>query len=205
MPNKSQYQICIVCEGEEEFDYLNRLKELGVFSKKYLIRLDNARTITQIVPHYHSWYGRDDYDLVLVFCDTEMTPYDQFNKIKLGLLNLFCSKKLVEKVLFFANPCTMQIILSHFQDIKLKSNNKKVNGPIIAKLTGVKNYSAKERQRYAIMKKLNTNNYEILKNNLSKLETKDTILGSTNFLKLLNCLESDNPKWIRDLIKELDK
>lgn len=200
-----RYKICIVCEGEEEFDYLNRLIQLNVFSKIYEIKLDNAHSITQIAPRYQFWYYKDNHDLVLAFCDTEMAPYEQFNKIKEDLSKIFGSEKAVKKVLFYANPCTMQIILSHFKDIKLKSNQKRENGAIINELTHVKNYSAKKSQRNAIMKKLNTKNYGTLKKNLSKLNTEETVVSSTNFLTLLNYLESDNPQWIKDIKQEVDK
>ena len=35
-------KICIICEGDEEFDYLSRLKDLRVWSEKYEVSLDNA-------------------------------------------------------------------------------------------------------------------------------------------------------------------
>lgn len=36
------HKICIVCEGNEEYEYLNRLKELKVWCKQYDILLVNA-------------------------------------------------------------------------------------------------------------------------------------------------------------------
>ena len=33
------HKICIVCEGNEEYEYLNRLKELKVWCKQYDILL----------------------------------------------------------------------------------------------------------------------------------------------------------------------
>ena len=37
-----QTKICIICEGNEEYEYLERLKTLGVWDKKYDISLENA-------------------------------------------------------------------------------------------------------------------------------------------------------------------
>ena len=31
----SKDKICIICEGDEEYDYLNRLKELRVWNEQY--------------------------------------------------------------------------------------------------------------------------------------------------------------------------
>ena len=31
----SKNKICIICEGDEEYDYLSRLNELGVWNEQY--------------------------------------------------------------------------------------------------------------------------------------------------------------------------
>lgn len=36
------HKICIICEGNEEYAYLNRLKDLNVWHKQYDILLVNA-------------------------------------------------------------------------------------------------------------------------------------------------------------------
>ena len=38
----SKNKICIICEGDEEYDYLSRLNELGVWNEQYDVSLDNA-------------------------------------------------------------------------------------------------------------------------------------------------------------------
>ena len=35
-------RICIICEGDEEYEYLEKLISLDVWSKEYLFQLDNA-------------------------------------------------------------------------------------------------------------------------------------------------------------------
>lgn len=47
MPNKlpkflDNHKICIICEGNEEYEYLKRLKDLKVWNKQYAISLVNA-------------------------------------------------------------------------------------------------------------------------------------------------------------------
>ena len=47
MPNKlpkflDNHKICIICEGNEEYEYLNRLKNLKVWTEQYDISLVNA-------------------------------------------------------------------------------------------------------------------------------------------------------------------
>lgn len=36
------HRICITCEGNEEYEYLNRLKDLKVWNEQYNISLINA-------------------------------------------------------------------------------------------------------------------------------------------------------------------
>lgn len=36
------HKICIICEGNEEYKYLDRLKELKIWNKQYDISLENA-------------------------------------------------------------------------------------------------------------------------------------------------------------------
>ena len=48
MPNKlpnivDKHKICIICEGNEEYAYLERLKDLEVWNNQYDISLVNAR------------------------------------------------------------------------------------------------------------------------------------------------------------------
>ena len=70
-------------------------------------------------------YANDTYELILVFCDTDKEPYREYAQIK-KKINQFLSKtKASDKLIIFANPCTMQIILSHFGDVSLKNQEKK--------------------------------------------------------------------------------
>lgn len=75
-------KICIICEGDEEFDYLSRLKDLGVWNEKYEISLDNADGNGNIPARYQDRYQNGSYEMVLVFCDTEKKPYEQYEDIK---------------------------------------------------------------------------------------------------------------------------
>jgi len=43
LPNfLNKYKVCIICEGDEEYDYLSRLNELKVWNEQYAVDLDNA-------------------------------------------------------------------------------------------------------------------------------------------------------------------
>ena len=87
MPNKlpkffDKHKICIICEGNEEYEYLNRLKNLKVWNEQYDISLVNAGGNGNIPARYQDRYQNGADELVLVFCDTEKKPHEQYEDIK---------------------------------------------------------------------------------------------------------------------------
>lgn len=197
-----QKKICIVCEGYEEFDYLTRLKECNVWNSIYSIKVKNAQSIDNIAAVYQHEFQNDNYDLIVVYCDTEVPPYKQF-KLLNEKINKFHQKKIAKEIVFFANPCTMQVILSHFQKVSLASNSKSKNANLICKLTGITEYVAKRVQRDAINSQINEKNYITMKENIAHLSADYKTCPATNFLVLLNYLESDNTQWIKRLSKKI--
>ena len=87
MPNKlpkffDNHKICIICEGNEEYEYLKRLKNLKVWNEQYDISLVNAGGNGNIPARYQDRYQNGADELVLVFCDTEKKPHEQYEDIK---------------------------------------------------------------------------------------------------------------------------
>lgn len=199
---KTNKQILIICEGYEEYDYLDRLKKCGVWSKKYDIKLKNAKALDNILPHYQYEFQNSNYDIIFIFCDTELAPYSQYKKL-IETVNDYHGKSVAKQIVYFGNPCTMQLILSHFGSVRLTTNSKTANSKQIRTLTGVLDYNALDNQRAAIMKKITAFNYTTMKSNFSKLSNDDKVVPSTNFLELLNNLESDDDSWVVQLNKEL--
>lgn len=72
------HKICIICEGNEEYEYLNRLKNLKVWNEQYDISLVNAGGNGNIPARYQDRYQNGADELVLVFCDTEKKPHEQY-------------------------------------------------------------------------------------------------------------------------------
>ena len=48
--------ICIICEGDEEYEYLEKLISLDVWSKEYLFQLENAEGNGNIPARYQDKY-----------------------------------------------------------------------------------------------------------------------------------------------------
>ncbi|HOA79162.1 MAG TPA: hypothetical protein PKO39_06900 [Bacilli bacterium] len=187
-------RVCIICEGHEETEYIKRIKGLNVFSRNYNIRVINAMSISTIFPKYQYEFSNKTNDIVLVFSDGDNNS-DDYQKLKKDI-NEHHDNDVASDIIFFANPCTMQIILSHFDAIRLSSRNKKKNAPIIKRLTGIDNYHANKDQIDELMKKIIQSNYQIMKANISTIVNDDTATPSTNFLRLIEYLENDDPSWL---------
>ena len=199
---RTNKQILIICEGYEEYDYLDRLKKCEVWSKKYDIKLKNAKALDNILPHYQYEFQSGNYDVIFIFCDTELAPHNQYKKL-IKAANDYHGKTVAKQIVYFGNPCTMQLILSHFGSVRLITNSKTANSKQIRALTGVLDYNALDNQRAAIMRKITAANYITMKTNLSKLSNDDEIVPSTNFLELLHNLESDDDGWVDRLSRKI--
>lgn len=195
-------RICIICEGYEEEEYLNTLKNKAVFSNKYEFVTINVKSINNIYSRYTDKYQSDSYSLVLIFCDTDKIPYERYKTLK-KKINDFHGTNVANKIVIFGNPCTMQIILSHFATIKLLSQSKTVNSKYIYKYTGIQNYKATEKQRNELFVKIKRENYIIMKQNIAKLSIEDNIVSSTNMLNFLDKFESSEDNWIDKINKKL--
>lgn len=75
MPNKlpkflDNHKICIICEGNEEYEYLNRLKNLKIWNEQYDISLVNAGGNGNIPARYQDRYqnGADEEVYLSVRC-----------------------------------------------------------------------------------------------------------------------------------------
>lgn len=192
-------KICIICEGDEEYEYLDRLKALDVWNQQYEIILDNADGNGNIPARYQDRYQNGAHDIVLVFCDTDRKPYEQYVDIKRKINEIHGVTAAAEQVVIFGNPCTMQIILEHWEEIKLKSPAKKVNASIIQELTGIENYKGKAEQRERLFAGITKQNYLEMKERIGRLPDDDTIRGSSNFGRFLKMFSDENVDWIQEI------
>lgn len=201
---KTSNRILIVCEGYEEYDYLNRLKECDVWSHDVSVNLKNAKSIDEIIARYEYEYQNGNYKLIVIFCDTEKEPYTKFLSLR-EQINEFHGNDASKHIVFFANPCTMQIILSHFSKVSLISNLKSDNAYSIERSTGVKDYKATERQRLSIMNKITKENYADMKRNISSLNIDYKKIPSSNCKFLFDGLEKDPDIWIKSVNQKIEK
>ena len=191
-----KHKICIICEGNEEYEYLNRLKELKVWNEQYDISLVNANGNGNIPARYQDRYQNGTYEVVLVFCDTEKKPHEQYVDIKRKINEFHGVDNAADEVVIFANPCTMQIIIKHWTDENIKSPAKKVNAPLIEKYTGVENYKGRADQIKRVMECVTVENYVDMCRRVSELDSDDSVGGSSNFGRFIKLFQNNILGWI---------
>ena len=118
-------KICIICEGQEEEYYIDKLKDKQVFSDEYNIITINAKGISNIFSRYQDRYQSDSYVLVLIFCDTDKKSDKQYYPKLKEKINEFHENNVADKIIIFRNPSTMQIILIAFRRYKIKKSKQK--------------------------------------------------------------------------------
>ena len=192
MPNKlpkflDNHKICIICEGNEEYEYLKRLKDLKVWNEQYDISLVNAGGNGNIPARYQDRYQNGADELVLVFCDTEKKPHEQYEDIKRKINEFHGVGNAADEVIMFGNPCTMQIISKHWTDENLKSPAKPVN------------YKGRADQIREVMEHVTEENYVDMCQRVSNLESDDSVTGSSNFGKFIELFESGDSGWIEEI------
>lgn len=194
------HKICVICEGAEDYAYLKRLDELKVWHSTYDFRLINAKSESNIFARYQDAYNNDSYEVILIFCDTDKAPHREYLQLK-KKLNAFHGGKhtAADKITIFANPCTMQIVLLHFGDVRLTSQAKKTNAPIIEKLTGIPDYDAHADQIEMLCSKIFRRSYPDMRQRVAEINHPDATVSSTNFIVYLERFEGNNVKWIRDI------
>lgn len=203
-PLSTRHKICVICEGYEDTAYFNRLIALNVWDPIYEFILVNAKSASNIFARYQDAFQNDKYELILIFCDTDKSPYKEYSLIKSKINEFHGQKrKAHEKIVIFANPCTMQIILSHFGDVSLKNQGKKTNSKVIESLTGIKDYDAHENQINEMCNIIFQRTYQEMKARISNMDYPDTTSGSTNFIHFLDKFESSDPKWIDKISQSL--
>lgn len=206
IPKKlGEKKICIICEGNEEYEYLECLSHLKVWNGKYQIVLQNAKGNGNIAAIYQDKYQNDSYDLVLVFCDTDKKPYEQYSDIKRKINNLHGRIRASDMVVIYGNPCTMQIVLLHWLDIILKSPAKKVNASYIQKCTGVENYKGRADQREIIFSKITVDNYIQMCKRSRNMPRDDNIVGSSNFGSYMDYFMRTDDSWIYEINTDLEE
>jgi hypothetical protein len=201
----AKHSVCIICEGYEEEIYIRHLLDKNVWNSIYDFTIINAKGEGSIPARYQFEINKDTYELVLVFCDTDRSPYKQYLDVKAKINAMHDAEDAANQVIIYANPCSMQIILLHFAMVSLKTQGKKTNAKLIEELTGVKGYKANQEEHIkAICAKINRQSYFAMKERVTTINKPDNVSGSTNFIEFIQRFESATPKWIVEIRNRLD-
>ena len=201
----SKHKVCVICEGLEEIIYFKRLLALNLWSSEYSFTPINAKGESNVFARFQDAYNNDNYEIIIIFCDTDKRPYQEYSKLKAKVNGFFDKQDAARKLILWANPCSMQIILSHFGNVALTTQAKKTNAPIIEELTGMQGYAGHEKQMNSICEQINRDSYVKMKERLRKEQYDDEEPGSSNVVPFIELFEGDDIGWIREINKYLDE
>jgi hypothetical protein len=204
--NYNRRNILIIAEGLEEKIYLDKLLYFPNINKDaYCFNaVVNSKGSGNIKARYQYALQNGYYDAILIFCDADRIS-DDFVHLLSDIGEFFENKEDAIKVFIFANPVTLQIVLSHFGDASLASSGKKTNAPIVKALTGICNYDAKEEQIKEMINLIHYDSLSDFKRRLGKISTDMKDVPSTNFLLFLNRFEGDDTSWVDEIKASLIK
>ena len=96
-------RVCIVCEGYEEEAYVNALIDKGLWPH-YRFKVVNAKGAGNVTARFQNEVSADSCEAVLVFCDTDRRPFDEYLAIKGRLRAMLGQKARFENLVIYANP-----------------------------------------------------------------------------------------------------
>ena len=81
--------------------------------------------------------------------------------------------------------------------------NERLEFPVIFDLTGIDGYKGRKEQRRELFSRITKENYQKMRERIKKLPVDDTMEGSTNFGRFINCFSSDGGEWIQMINQSL--
>lgn len=198
---KKLHKVCLILEGFEEYIYFNRILTFPCFQGVYDIKIINAKSASNVPAIYQEEFAKNMYEIVLVVCDKDRKP-TQFEHIIKSLDQILGPGKAME-VVTFTSPCTLQVILSHFGDVSLTTQAKKVARDVVKQFTGVDKYDAHQDQLNTICSQIHYRTYADMKQRVSQLSTCPDEMPSSNILELLEHLEAADAGWIANINERL--
>ena len=195
--------ILIIAEGYEEKPYIDKILSFPNINKEayYFADTINVKGNGNILARYQFEFQSGFYDLVLIFCDVDKGRKDFLTLVDTIGNYFFKRKEDGLKVFIFANPVTLQIVLSHFGVVSLTKVAKKKNRDEVERLTGIKNYDAKQTQIDEMIGKIHFKSLKQFKKRLESISHDFNVVPSTNFLTFLERFESEDTNWIDEINK----
>ena len=193
--------VLILAEGFEEKPYIDKMLSFpNIRTDVYRFGPTvNLKGNGNILARYQFEIQRGYYDIVLVFCDADKGSEQFLNIVKEVGRTFFWREQDGMKVFIFANPVTLQIVLSHFGDVSLNKVSKKDNAEAVERLTGIKNYAATKEQIESMIRAIHFNTMDEFKRRLGNISNDFRDMPSTNFLRFLRYFENEDTSWIAEI------
>jgi|LSQX01.2.fsa_nt_gb hypothetical protein len=202
-------KIRIICEGSEETNFLDILKEKGYLTIPHLdITYDVAPGYGSVGPMFHTAFSSGEYDAIFAFVDVDNFKTPCYKKVESDLKSILGFDP--KNVIIFTNPCTLQLeVIGIKPHIRLSTSSKAVNDQYVKQCwpewSKTKTYDAKKWQRDKIFFSLTEDkNFERMMQNIPLLSTNIVDLPSTSIQKFFNLIHSGDLSLIDKIMFEED-
>ena len=200
MSDFAKKRILIIAEGYEEKPYIEKIIHFpNINSVYHFSPVVNAKGAGNLFARFQYEMQRGFHDIVLIFCDADKGSEEFFDVVNKIGKEFFVNQVDALNVFIFANPVTLQIVLSHFGEVNLTKISKSKNSETVKLLTGIENYAAKEQQIEEMVNMIHPDSLPDFKFRLSKISKDINDIPSSNFLTFLERFENDDVKWIDDI------
>lgn len=210
---EKHYRIAIVCEGQEEMMYIKALQSLAIFCPIYEIipvlatsgsddRVGGAGNI----PAFFQDCLTKPFDAVFFLLDVDSHPHQAFEAVR-KKVELVVGPAGFSRFALYTNPCTLQLMVLHFEKTALISQSKMANRQIVNRIwPKIKRYDAEEWQLEEMSYSFTKENYNTMKANAKTLlNPKKYDSPSSNVVSFFENIEGDDDTWIKNIIQFMKK
>ncbi len=205
----NRIKITIICEGLEEEQYLSKLRSFNRWNEKDLnIKIVNPGGISATYTYLdHDRTSGNKADYYFIFCDTgdsgKQSRIDFKEKVIDKINDDYFGKNPSKEIVIFANPCTMQIILSHFKRAHVTTEDIDTIKEYVAKTAGIRAYKKDDLHIKQLMNQINSKNYSAMKRRIHFKSRNYKRKNSTNAYKMFSRLEKKDTKWVSKAQKKI--
>ena len=127
------YNVCIILEGNEEYQFFQTMKLSGAISSNIALLNIDAGGFGRVAPYFQDYLAIELFDCVVCVYDVDYRQAESgspYQNIREGLLKILGNEEAVNAVSFCTNPNFLQIYLlskKPLNEVCLTQTSKKMN------------------------------------------------------------------------------
>lgn len=133
----NMFNVCIIAEGNEEYQFFETMKNSGVIPSNLSIDVYNAEGYGYVAPLFQEYNSYELYDCVTCVYDVDYRQFEKdspYLRVFRQLIDILGNEDAAKAVSFCTNPNFLQIYLLSMRplsEIALFATSKKTNTPFV--------------------------------------------------------------------------